>query len=168
MVARIRRDGVEWEQRFRRGKATTPLKNKGGVRGHGTTLTFHPDPDVFPSITFKPERIAERLESKAYLHKGLMLVFRNEANGQTQQFLYQDGLKAYLRKLIANSDKKAVIQDIFHIERNASPPMECVLTWTESPEERLHSFVNGIPTPFGGTHETGLKNRYRQGRSQLH
>ena len=157
MRARIRRDGVEWEQRFRRGKATTALKKRGEVRGHGTTLTFHPDPDIFPSITFTSARIAERLESKAYLHKGLMLVFRNETNGQTQQFLYQDGLKAYLRKLLADGGKKAVIQDIFHIERATSPPLECVLTWTESPEERVHSFVNGIPTPFGGTHEAGLK-----------
>ena len=157
MVARIRRDGVEWEQCFSRGKATTKLKQIGEARGHGSTLTFHPDPDIFPSITFTPERIAERLEAKAYLHKGLMLVFRNETTGQTQQFLYKDGLKAYLNKLLADGEKKAVIQDVFHIERAASPPLECVLTWTESPEERIHSFVNGIPTPFGGTHETGLK-----------
>ena len=157
MQARIRRDGVEWEQCFRRGKATKPLKQIGEARGHGTTLTFHPDPDIFPSITFTPERIAERLEAKAYLHKGLMLVFRNETTGQTQQFLYKDGLKAYLRKLLADGDKKAVIQDVFHIERDTAPPLECVLTWTESPEERIHSFVNGIPTPFGGTHEAGLK-----------
>ena len=157
MQARIRRDGVEWEQCFRRGKATKPLKQIGAARGHGTTLTFHPDPDIFPSITFTPERIAERLEAKAYLHKGLMLVFRNETTGQTQQFLYKDGLKAYLRKLLADGDKKAVIQDVFHIERDTAPPLECVLTWTESPEERIHSFVNGIPTPFGGTHEAGLK-----------
>lgn len=157
MQVRIRRDGVEWEQRFRRGKATTPLKQIGEARGHGTTLTFHPDPDIFPSITFNPERIAERLEAKAYLHKGLMLVFRNETTGQTQQFLYKDGLKAYLRKLLTDGDKKAVIQDVFHIERDTAPPLECVLTWTESPEERIHSFVNGIPTPFGGTHEAGLK-----------
>ena len=157
MQVRIRRDGVEWEQCFRRGKATTPLKQIDAVRGHGTTLTFHPDPDIFPSITFTPERIAERLEAKAYLHKGLLLVFRNETSGQTRQFLYQDGLKAYLRKLLADGDKKAVIQDVFHIERATSPPLECVLTWTESPEERLYSFVNGIPTPFGGTHEAGLK-----------
>ena len=157
MQARIRRDGVEWEQCFRRGKATKPLKQIGEVRGHGTTLTFHPDPDIFPSVTFTPERIAERLEAKAYLHKGLMLVFRNETTGQTQQFLYKDGLKAYLCKLLADGDKRAVIQDVFHIERDTAPPLECVLTWTESPEERIHSFVNGIPTPFGGTHEAGLK-----------
>ena len=157
MVARIRRDGVEWKQGFRRGKATTALKRTSEARGHGTTLTFHPDPDIFPSIIFKPERIAERLEAKAYLHKGLMLVFRNETNRQTQQFLYKDGLKAYLSKLLADGKKKAVIQEVFHLERNASPPLECVLTWTEAPEEHIYSFVNGIPTPFGGTHETGLK-----------
>ena len=157
MVARIRRDGIEWEQRFIRGRATTKLSKIGEARGHGTTLSFHPDPDIFPSITFKPQRIAERLEAKAYLHKGLMLIFRNAVAGETQQFLYKDGLKAFLSKILIDGEKTAVISEVFHIERDTPPPLECVLTWTESPEERIHSFVNGIPTPFGGTHETGLK-----------
>ena len=157
MAARIRRDGIEWEQRFIRGKATTKLKKIGDARGHGTTLSFHPDPDIFPSIVFKPQRIAERLEAKAYLHKGIMLVFRNAVAGETQQFLYKDGLKAFLSKILTDGEKKAVIPEVFHLERDTPPPLECVLTWTESPEERIHSFVNGIPTPFGGTHETGLK-----------
>ena len=158
MVARVKRDGTAWEQRFARGKPTTKLKQIGPARGHGTTLTFHPDPDVFPSITFAPERIAERLETKAYLHKGVSLVFRNDVRGETRTFCYADGLEAYLAKLLRDGEDHAVIPDVFHIERPDDPRLECVLTWTESPQERVHSFVNGIPTPFGGTHEAGLKS----------
>lgn len=157
LVARVKRRGVEWEQRFARGKALSGLKEIGQARGSGTTITFHPDPEIFPSITFKPHLIAERLEAKAYLHRGLTLIFRNEVSGEETKYHHEDGLKAYLAKLLTDSQKKAIIPEVFTFERDEDPPLECVLTWTESPEESVHTFVNGIPTPFGGTHETGLK-----------
>ena len=158
LVARVKRSGIEWEQRFSRGKTTSPLKEIGQARGSGTTMIFHPDQDIFPSITFKPQLIAERLEAKAYLHKGLTLIFRNEATGEETRYHHQDGLRAYLSKLLTEGQKKAIISDVFTLEREDDPPLECVLTWTESPEESVYTFVNGIPTPFGGTHEAGLKS----------
>ena len=158
LVARVKRSGVEWEQRFARGKATSGLKEVGQARGSGTTITFHPDPEIFPSITFKPTLIAERLEAKAYLHKGLTLILRNEATGEETRYHHEDGLRAYLAKLLADGQKKAIIPDVFTLEREDDPPLQCVLTWTESPEESVYTFVNGIPTPFGGTHEAGFKS----------
>ena len=160
LVARVKRGGAEWQQTFSRGRATgelTRLGANGGSRGSGTTISFHPDADIFPSIRFSPELIAERLETKAYLHKGLSLVFHNEVSGKTTRYQYKDGLRAYLATLLSADNKKAVIPEVFHLERADEPRVECVLTWTESPEERLLTFVNGIPTPFGGTHENGLK-----------
>ena len=163
VLARVKREGTEWQQTFSRGLATSKIKQierngqNGEVRGSGTTITFHPDADIFPSITLKPELIAERLETKAYIHKGLTLIFHNEVSGKDTRYHYAEGLKAYLAKLLSAGDKKAVIPEVFHLERPDDPPFECVLTWTESPDERLHTFVNGIPTPFGGTHENGLK-----------
>jgi DNA gyrase subunit B len=158
LIARVKREGAEWEQSFVRGKSTAPLKKIGQVRGSGTTITFHPDPEIFPSITFKPKLIAERLEAKAYLHKGLKLTFRNEATKEETTYHYEDGLRAYLAKLLAEGQKKAIISEVFTLEREDEPPLECALTWTESPEESVYTFVNGIPTPFGGTHENGLKS----------
>ncbi len=163
VLARVKREGTEWQQTFSRGLATSKIKQierngqNGEVRGSGTTITFHPDADIFPSTTLKPELIAERLETKAYIHKGLTLIFHNEVSGKDTRYHYAEGLKAYLAKLLSAGDKKAVIPEVFHLERPDDPPFECVLTWTESPDERLHTFVNGIPTPFGGTHENGLK-----------
>lgn len=158
LIARVKREGAEWEQSFVRGKSMAPLKKIGQVRGSGTTITFHPDPEIFPSITFKPKLIAERLEAKAYLHKGLKLTFRNEATKEETTYHYEDGLRAYLAKLLAEGEKKAIISEVFTLEREDEPPLECALTWTESPEESVYTFVNGIPTPFGGTHENGLKS----------
>ncbi|MGE0682929.1 MAG: type IIA DNA topoisomerase subunit B, partial [Candidatus Binatia bacterium] len=158
LIARVRRGGVEWEQKFTRGRALSELKQVGPVRGSGTTITFHPDAEIFPSITFKPQSIAERLETKAYLHKGLILIFRDELTGESAKYHHEDGLRAYLAKLLTGSQKKAVIPEVFTLDREDDPPLECVLTWTESPEESFHTFVNGIPTPFGGTHEAGLKS----------
>ena len=160
LVARVKRGGAEWQQTFSRGRATgelTQLGSNGESRGSGTTISFHPDADIFASIRFSPELIAERLEAKAYLHKGLSLVFHNEVSGKTTRYQYKDGLRAYLATLLSTDNKKAVIPEVFHLERTDDPRVECVLTWTESPDERLLTFVNGIPTPFGGTHENGLK-----------
>jgi DNA topoisomerase IV B subunit len=158
LVARVRRGGVEWEQRFARGQTVSSLKEIGQARGSGTTISFHPDPEIFPSIAFKAKLIAERLEAKAYLHKGLTLIFRNQATGEESKYHHEDGLHAYLAKLLADGEKKAIISEVFALEREDDPPLECVLTWTESPDESFHTFVNGIPTPFGGTHEAGLKS----------
>src|SRR5262245_21179012 len=158
LVARVKRGGVEWEQKFARGKATSALKEMSQIRGSGTTITFHPDPEIFPSIIFKPKLITERLEAKAYLHKGLTLIFRNQATREEHKYHHEDGLRAYLAKLLLDGPKKAIIPEVFTLEREDEPPLECVLTWTEAPEESFHTFVNGIPTPFGGTHEAGLKS----------
>jgi len=158
LVAKVKREGAEWEQSFVRGLSTGPLKKIGQVRGSGTTITFHPDAEIFPSITFKPKTIAERLEIKAYLHKGLKLIFRNEATKEENVYHYEEGIRAYLAKLVTEGEKKPIISEVFTLEREEDPPLECALTWTESPEESVYTFVNGIPTPFGGSHENGLKS----------
>ena len=158
LVVCISRDGVKWEQRFARGKPTTKLKEIGKARRSGTHITFRPDPDIFPSTAFQPEIIASRMEAKAYLHKGLRLVFHDKTSDQHHQFHYEDGLSAFLEKLVVNGNKQLLVPEAFHLEREDHPPLECVLTWTDAPTESFHSFVNGIPTPGGGTHENGLKN----------
>src|SRR3989442_14446562 len=71
LVARVRRDGGEWEQRFARGKAIGPLKKGGAARGRGTTIFFRPDTKIFPEGHFDLERIADLLEAKACLPVGL-------------------------------------------------------------------------------------------------
>jgi DNA gyrase subunit B/topoisomerase-4 subunit B len=157
LMAQVKRDGFHWEQSFSRGVASGKLKKVGPARGSGTTVTFTPDAQIFPSTTFKPAVIRERLEARSYLHRGLTLVFENEIDKQTETFHHDRGIAEYIEKLISGGGKQQIAEP-FYAERKDGLIIECALAWTESTDERILSFVNGIPTPAGGTHENGLKN----------
>jgi DNA gyrase subunit B len=158
LVARVKREGAEWEQSFSRGKATTPLRKAGPARGSGTSIFFRPDPKIFPDTRFDPRAIAERLEAKAYLHGGLTIDLRDEAAGTTATFHYEDGLRAYLEKLVRDGGGAPLAGEIVSIQKEQDGVhVECALAWTEDTSERVLSFVNGIPTTSGGAHENGLR-----------
>jgi DNA topoisomerase IV B subunit len=158
LVARVKRDGAEWEQRFARGVATTGLKKLGNARGTGTSVFFRPDPQIFPKTKFDATLVAERLEAKAYLHKGLTIEFVDEAAGTSQLFHYEEGLRAYLQKIVDEAKQKPLAGEVVTIEKVQDDlHLECALAWTEDTTERVQSFVNGIPTSQGGAHENGLK-----------
>ena len=157
MTVAVKRDGMHWTQSFARGVATGKLKKAGPARGTGTTVTFTPDPQIFPKTSFNPVVIRERLEARSYLHRGLTLVFENEVEKSSETFHHDRGIVEYLAKLIADGGK-AQIAEPFAAERKDGFVVECALAWTEATDERMLSFVNGIPTPSGGTHENGLKN----------
>src|SRR5262249_18551816 len=70
LVATIRRDGFEWEQTFRRGRPASELQKLHPFRGHGTTVYFEPDPDVFKVTQFDADLIKSRLEDMSYIHAG--------------------------------------------------------------------------------------------------
>jgi DNA gyrase subunit B len=159
MIARVRRDGGEWEQGFARGKATTPLRKLGAARGSGTTIFFRPDSKIFPSVHLDARRIAELLEAKAYLHRGLTVEFKDEAQGTKAVYHYEDGLRTFLAKVIAAGSKTALAGEVIAIEKQQDDlQLECALAWTEATDERVLSYVNSIPTTSGGTHENGLKS----------
>lgn len=157
MTVQVKRDGFHWEQTFGRGVATGKLKKLGPARGTGTTVTFTADPQIFPTSTFEPATIRERLEARSYLHRGLTLVFENEVDKHTETFHHDRGIAEYIEHLVSDGGKQQVAEP-FYAERKNGVVAECALAWTEATDERIYSFVNGIPTPSGGTHENGLKN----------
>jgi DNA gyrase subunit B/topoisomerase-4 subunit B len=158
LVARVKRDGGEWEQRFARGKATTKLKRLAAARGTGTSIFFKPDASIFTKTRFDAARIAERLEAKAYLHGGLLVEFTDEQAGTRQRFQYDAGIRAYLRKLVSDAEQTPLADEVVFIEKQQGDlVLECALAWTEDTSERVLSFVNGIPTSAGGAHDAGLK-----------
>ena len=169
LVARVKRDGAEWEQTFVRGKPTGSLKKVGAARGSGTSIFFRPDGQIFPSTRFDAALIAERLEAKAYLHGGLTIEFRNEAAGTSATFQYEDGLRAYLEKLVRESGGAPLAGEVVTIQKEQDDlHLECALAWTEETSERVQSFVNGIPTTAGGAHENGLRaGLVKAGRNYL-
>jgi DNA gyrase subunit B/topoisomerase-4 subunit B len=157
LLATIRRDGAEWEMEFRQGKATGKLKKLGPARGTGTTIYFQPDPQIFPRTEFNPETIRERLEVASYIHKGLKVIWTDETTGKKETFHHEDGILAFLRKILAEKNARPVHEQPFVLEKANGIRMEMCFAWTESTEELLKSYANGIPTPNGGTHENGLR-----------
>src|SRR5688572_18262534 len=158
LVATVKRDGAEWQMEFKRGKATGPLKKLGAARGTGTKVHFEPDPTIFPKIDFNADTIRERLEIASYLHRGVKVTFTNEADGKTELFHHEQGLADYLSKIVAERKATPVHAQNFYFDKDgADLRLEAALLWTESTDEHLRSYANGIPTGSGGTHENGFR-----------
>jgi DNA gyrase subunit B len=157
LVATVKRDGHQWEMRFKQGKAIAPLKKLGAARGSGTTVFFRPDPTIFPKIDFDSAVIRERVEIASYLHRRVKVTFEDETTGTKDVFQHDEGVVDYLKKIIAERNAKPVNDVPFAIEKENGIKIELVLQWTEATDEHLRSYVNGIPTGSGGTHESGFR-----------
>jgi DNA gyrase subunit B len=157
LVATVKRDGAQWEMRFKQGKPVSGLKKLGPARGSGTTVYFKPDPAIFPKIEFDPAIIRERLEVASYLHKGVKVVFDDETSKTKTTFQHDEGIVAYLKKIVAERNAKPVHEAPFVFSKEDGPRIDLVLQWTEATDEHIRSYVNGIPTGSGGTHENGLR-----------
>ena len=155
--ASVKRDGVLWEMSFKRGQPTGPLKKAGAARGTGTTVYFHPDSTIFPKVEFDAATIRERLEVASYIHRGVKVTFDNEPDRQKEVFEHKEGLIDYLKKIVTERSAKPVHEAPFVLERESGPKLDLVLQWTEATDEHIRSYVNGIPTASGGTHENGLR-----------
>jgi len=158
LTARVRRGGSAYSMEFSRGVPQGPLKKEGAAKGTGTSIFFHPDPTIFPKTDFHVETILERLEVASYLHRGVKLDFYEEQTKKRTSFLHQSGLSDYVARLVKDRSAKPILEAPFALDKPGDVGVELALTWTESTDEVVKSYVNGIPTGSGGTHENGLKN----------
>jgi DNA gyrase subunit B len=159
LVATVKRDGHTYEQEFSRGQAKSKLKTVSSkTRGTGTTIYFRPDPEIFGAkLAFDSQDVRSRLEAKTFLHKGLGVRFEDEATGEKIDYAHSGGISDYLVKIVAERGKAAIQAQPFELVKD-QPRLEIALLWTEATDEHIRSYVNGIPTPAGGTHEQGVKS----------
>ncbi len=158
LTATVWRGGKTYSQKYKRGKATVKLKRGGKPSKRGTSIHFRPDVEVFGKrLAFDSKRVADRLEAKTYLHRGLKILFVDEKTGDRQEFEHPGGIVDFLEKLVAEGGKPSVHKDAFTIEHDEDPRFEVALRWTEATDETIRSYANGIPTASGGTHENGFK-----------
>jgi DNA gyrase subunit B/topoisomerase-4 subunit B len=157
LVATVRRDGAQWEMTFKQGRPTGPLKKLGPARGTGTSVYFHPDAAIFPKIEFDPLAIKDRLEIVSYLHPGVKVTFNDETSAEKLVFQHTEGIVDYLKKIVADRTARPVHDVPFALNKDDGLRLDLVLQWTEATEEHIRSYVNGIPTTSGGTHEGGLR-----------
>jgi DNA gyrase subunit B/topoisomerase-4 subunit B len=128
------------------------------ARGTGSSVYFRPDPTIFPKTDFSPELIGERLEITSYLHRGLKLSFIDQVRNQTVSYQHHAGIADYLKAIILARGAQVTHEAPFSLRRENGVRVELVLQWTDSTDEHVRSYVNGIPTGSGGTHENGMRS----------
>jgi DNA gyrase subunit B len=160
LIATVRRDGAQWEMKFKQGHAVGSLTKTGAARGSGTTVFFRPDSTIFPKVEFDPELIRQRLEVSSYLHKGVKIVFEDEASKERIVYQHSEGLADYLKKILQERAAAPVHELPFTISKESDESglrLDLAMQWTQSTDEHVRSYVNGIPTGSGGTHENGFR-----------
>jgi topoisomerase-4 subunit B len=159
---------------FERGKPKGKLEKLGRVNNRrGTKIRFRPDPQIFgPKAAFRPQRIFKMARSKAYLFGGVEIrwhcapeLLRGvEDVPERETFHFPDGLRDYLAAAIHNDT--LVHPDIFtgRAGRTGSHgAAEWAVAWTADADGFISSYCNTIPTPDGGTHESGLRTALLRG-----
>ena len=164
------------------GKPVSKLEVTGPApRGRtGTTVTFWPDPDIFQAegTEFRAQTVVERLQTYAFLNNGLDIRFRDERPGAAPElaevhYKYAGGISDFVRHL--NATKEPLFTKVGHYEViDATSEIEIAFQWNTAYYEGIHSYVNGIETMEGGTHEEGFRksltnvmNRYARAKNLL-
>ena len=163
----IARDRRLWSQSYCRGTPQTAVLDRGPVQNRrGTTVRFHPDPEIFGDLGFRPLTLYRMARSKAYLFRGLEIrwscdpsVPRPDGVPIEARLHFPGGLSDFLA---AGLDGHPMLTPRPFVGRTEFPEggsVEWAVAWPEDEEEGFsHSYCNTIPTPEGGTHEAGLRS----------
>jgi len=166
LILEIYRDGGHFRIEFSDGgKPQGELRRIGEAAGGrtGTIVTFWPDKRIFDEgVEFRAQTIIERLQTIAFLNRGLHIVFRDRRSGHEQErvFRYEGGITDFVRHL--NSAKEPLFEKVGYFRGRESGPdfeqeVEIAFQWNTGYYEAIFSYANGISTGEGGTHEEGFK-----------
>ena len=159
----INKNGEKYEQEYQRGKVLYALRKIGTTEESGTTVTFHPDPEIFKEgIVYDYETIRVRLQQCAFLNRGLRITLtdrRHEEDIREVTYMYEGGISEYVEYL--NKSKTPIHPKVIYVsgkDEENDIEIEIALQYTEDYNINIHSFVNNVTTPGGGTHEEGVRN----------
>jgi topoisomerase IV subunit B len=165
MVVQVARDRELYEQSFSRGIPQGPVQKLGPTQNRrGTTVTFHPDPEIFGHQTLKPARLYKMARSKAYLFSGVEIRWKSAIpDGDTPleaTFHFPGGLADFLndslKKVSTYSERPFAGRVSFEEKYQIPGSVEWAINWTPVRDGFIHSYCNTVPTPEGGTHEAGF------------
>jgi len=165
MVVEVARDRALFSQSYSRGKPLGPLQKIGAAPNRrGTSVTFHPDPEIFGNLKFKPAQIYELVRAKAFLFSGVEIRWKSAIEDGDMpleaSFHYPGGLAEYLSevlgKVMAYADTPFAGKVEFKKKFNQPGSVEWAINWTQMRDGFLDSYCNTVPTRDGGTHENGF------------
>ena len=153
----IWQDAQVFEQRYERGKPSAPLNATGKTKRRGTKVRFKPDGQIFETLEFSFDVLAQRLRELAFLNKGLAITLRDERKepAKEQIFLYKGGIVSFVEHL--NEAKTPLHKPIYVKVEKPEMILEVALQYNDAYAENLFSFANNINTKEGGTHLVGFK-----------
>ena len=174
LTVRVRRDGAEYEQSFKRGKPDGDLKKIGAAASTGTTVTFKPDPKMFQETTlYRYETLLKRLREEAFLNAGVRITLTDERpesdrpqeekseenEVRTETMCYEGGIRSFVSYLCERRDLTPLTPQVMYMKGEGQGAVaEVALQYYDnSYNELLLSFANNVHTPEGGTHEEGFK-----------
>ncbi|MBQ8652638.1 MAG: DNA gyrase subunit B, partial [Alistipes sp.] len=163
LVAEIHREGKIFRQSYSKGKPITAVEVIGECEDRGTTVTFHPDPEIFTHTTiYSYDILASRLRELAFLNKGIHLNLydmRADQDGKFREdhFYSEEGLKEFVKYLDKTRGQKIIDEIIYLDTESKGVPVEVAMQYNDSFSENVHSYVNNINTIEGGTHLTGFR-----------
>ena len=162
LKAEVQRDGWQYFQEYIQGKPTGDIKRESRTREHGTTISFHPDPEIFPIIEYDFETLISHFKEIAYLNKGLQIDFTSlwheeQRKGDVERTYYFDGGIANLVRNV-NKNRRVMQKLPFYYEKTVDDTaVEVAIQYNDSFSETVYSFANCINTQEGGTHLTGFR-----------
>ena len=153
------RDGKLWGQTYERGKPLGAVRQLGSSDGRtGTTTVFRPDDEIFDTLDFDFETIAQRLRESAYLNKGIWIALRDErpSPARERSFYFEGGLISFVRHL--NKNREVLHPRPIYVERReGQTTIEVALQYNDGYSENVSAFANNINTVDGGSHVTGFR-----------
>ena len=163
LVAKVFRDGKEYEQSYSKGKPKAPVKEIGNSDKRGTRVTFTPDKEIFKEVTeFEYEILSNRMRELSFLNKGLTISITDnrkkdkDGNAISETFLSKEGLSEFIQYL--DKGRMPIISSVIKMEGEKNGiPVEVAMVYNSSFSENLHSYVNNIDTHEGGTHLSGFR-----------
>jgi len=154
-----------YRMEFSRGIPQGPLQKIGAAPNRrGTAVTFHPDPEIFGSLTLKPARLFRMARSKAYLFSGVEIRWKSDISDNDTPmegvFHFPGGLSDYLEETLHGASTYAERPFAgtvdFREKYNLPGKVEWAINWTPARDGFIQSYCNTVPTPEGGTHEAGF------------
>ena len=160
--AEVRRQGWMYSQEYVRGKPTGNLAKGEKTTEHGTTISFKPDPQIFPVIEYDFDLLISHFKEIAYLNKGLEIDFSSQwhterRKGDIERTYFFDGGIANLVRNV-NRNRRTVQSSPFYFEKVLEETsVEVAIQYNDTFTETVFSFANCINTEEGGTHMTGFR-----------